>query len=185
MTGIAALWLPILLSAVFVFLASSVIHMATPWHKGEFPAPPRQDDLQAAIRPFNLPPGEYALPRPADMKEMQAPEFQEKLRQGPVIYMTVLPNGPMTMGGALAQWFVYCIVVGFVAAYVAGRTIAPGAEYMQVFQVASVTAFAGYALALWQGAIWYKRSIGTTVRHTIDSGIYAMLTGGVLGWLWP
>jgi hypothetical protein len=32
MTGIDLLWLPILLSSVIVFLASSLIHMVLPWH---------------------------------------------------------------------------------------------------------------------------------------------------------
>lgn len=185
MTATAALWLPILLSAVIVFLASSVIHMATPWHRGEYPAPPRQDEVQAALRPFNIPPGDYMLPRAADMKAMQAPEFQEQLRQGPVMVMTVMPNGPFAMGKSLAQWFIYSLVVSFFAAYVAGRTLAAGADYMQVFQVSSVTAFLGYALALWQSTIWYHRGIGITLRATIDGAVYALLTGGVFGWLWP
>jgi hypothetical protein len=185
MTATAALWLPILLSAVAVFLASSVIHMATPWHKGDYPAPPRQDELQAAMRPFDLPPGDYMMPRAADMAAMQAPEFQEKLRQGPVLTMTVMPNGPWTMGKSLVQWFVYSLVVSFLAGYVPGRALAAGAEYMLVFQMVSVTAFLGYALALWQGTIWYHRGVGLTLRSTIDGGIYALITGGVFGWLWP
>lgn len=185
MTATAALWLPILLSAIVVFIASSVIHMATPWHKGDYPAPPRQDDLQAALRPFNIPPGDYMLPRAADMKAMQEPEFQEKLRQGPVMSMTVMPSGDFSMGKPLVQWFIYSLVVSFFAAYIPGRTLGAGADYMQVFQIASVTAFVGYALALWQGVIWYKRSTGVAVRTTIDGAIYAMLTGGMFGWLWP
>ena len=36
MEFLSALWLPILLSAVFVFIVSSIIHMATPLHKGDF-----------------------------------------------------------------------------------------------------------------------------------------------------
>jgi hypothetical protein len=32
MVGITALWLPILLSSVFVFILSSIIHMFTKWH---------------------------------------------------------------------------------------------------------------------------------------------------------
>ena len=33
MTPLTALWLPILVSAVFVFIASSIIHMLPLWHK--------------------------------------------------------------------------------------------------------------------------------------------------------
>ena len=37
MVGLAALWLPILLSAVIVFVASSLIHMVSGWHKSDYP----------------------------------------------------------------------------------------------------------------------------------------------------
>ncbi|HEX7420299.1 MAG TPA: hypothetical protein VF505_10460 [Thermoanaerobaculia bacterium] len=37
MTALTALWLPILLSALFVFIVSSIIHMAPLWHKNDFP----------------------------------------------------------------------------------------------------------------------------------------------------
>jgi hypothetical protein len=37
MTGLSALWLPILLSAAAGFVASSLIHMASPWHKSDYP----------------------------------------------------------------------------------------------------------------------------------------------------
>jgi hypothetical protein len=54
-----------------------------------------------------------------------------------------------------------------------------------VFRLTSTVAFAGYALALWQGWIWYSRSIRYTLLSTLDGLIYALLTGGVFGWLWP
>ncbi len=37
MTGLSELWLPILVSSILVFFASSLIHMASPWHKADFP----------------------------------------------------------------------------------------------------------------------------------------------------
>ena len=43
-----SLWLPILLSAVFVFLLSAVIHMALPWHKNDFKKMPDEDKIRAA-----------------------------------------------------------------------------------------------------------------------------------------
>ena len=89
------------------------------------------------------------------------------------------------MGKNLALWFVYCVVVGFFAAYVAGRALPPGAPYLRVFQLAGVTAFAGYALAVWQMSIWYRRDWTTTIKATIDGLIYALLTAGTFARLWP
>jgi len=185
MTGLDALWLPILLSSVIVFVASSIIHMATPWHKGDYPKMPNEDKVMDALRPFAVPPGDYMVPRPASMQDMKSPEFSEKLRQGPVMVVTVLPNGPFSMTRNLVLWFVYCLVVGLFAAYVAGRTLPVGTAYPRVFQITSVTAFIGYALALWQMSIWYRRAWSITIKSTIDGLIYALLTGGSFGWLWP
>jgi hypothetical protein len=185
MTSLSLLWLPILASAVLVFVASSIIHMMTPWHKGDYPKVPDEDKLINVLRPLAIPPGDYMVPGCADMKEMRTPEFAEKRNQGPVMVMTVMPSGPISMSGNLVQWFVYSVVVSFFAAYVASRALPVGAPYAQVFRLVGVTAFAGYALALWQMSIWYRRAWGTTIRATIDGLIYALLTAGTFGWLWP
>jgi len=185
MTGLSVLWLPILLSAVIVFVASSLIHMATPWHKSDYPKVPNEDRVMDALRPLAIPPGDYMIPRPSSREEMRAPEFAEKVKRGPVMVLTVMPPGPMTMSKSLVLWFFYCAVVGVFAAYVAGRALQPGAPYLQVFRFAGATAFIGYSLALWQMSIWYRRAWSTTVKTTVDGLIYALLTAGTFGWLWP
>jgi hypothetical protein len=185
MTGLGALVLPILLSAVLVFVASSIIHMMSPWHKADYPKLPNEDQVREALRPLAIPPGDYFVPRPTSRDDMRSPAFLEKVKQGPNLILTVLPNGPMGMGRNLGLWFVYCVVVGIFAAYIASRALAPGTEYLQVFRFAGCTAFVGYSLALWQMSIWYRRAWGTTIRVTIDGLIYALLTAGVFGWLWP
>ena len=125
------------------------------------------------------------VPRASSSKEMQAPEFQEKLKQGPVLVMTVMPNGRMSMTGNLVQWFLYCVVVSFFAAYVASRALAPGADYLRVFQLVGATAFVGFTLALYQMSIWYRRSWSLAIKSSVDGLIYALLTAGTFGWLWP
>ena len=180
-----ALWLPILLSAVLVFVASAIIHMALPWHRDEYPAVPDEPRARAALGPLAIPPGDYMTPCPSSAAEMKSPEFKAKLEQGPRLMMIVLPNGPVSMGKNLLQWFIYCLVVGLFAAYVASATLPRGTPYMQVFRIASVTAFIGYSLALWQMSIWYGRSWTTTFKLTIDGLLYALLSAGVLASLWP
>lgn len=185
MVEITMLWLPILLSAVFVFIVSSIIHMAPLWHKNDYPAVPNQDKVQDALRPFNIPPGDYMLPRCEKQADMKSPEFMEKMKKGPVVMMTVLPNGAWSMGSSLILWFCYSIVVSVFAAYIAGRALGPGEPYLAVHRFAGATAFAGYVLALFQMSIWYKRSWGATFKATFDGLIYALVTGGTFGWLWP
>jgi hypothetical protein len=184
MTGLTALWMPILLSAVIVFVVSSIIHMASPWHKGDYPKLPNEDKVMDALRPLGIPMGDYMMPRPSSREEMRSPEFAEKLKKGPVVMMTVMPGG-MAMGRNLAMWFAYLVVVSVFAGYVAGRTLPAGTPYLRVFQVVGATAFVAYALALWQMSIWYRRAWMTTVKATVDGLIYALLTAGTFGWLWP
>jgi hypothetical protein len=183
-TPLSALWLPILVSAVVVFLVSSLIHMLLPWHKSDYPKIPHETEVMDALRPLGIPPGDYMVPR-AYGQEMRTPEFLERLKRGPVLILTVLPNGMMSMGSSLVLWFLYSAVIGVFAAWVAGRALPAGAEYMNVFCFAAVTAFMGYALALWQMSIWYKRSWILTLKSTFDGVLYALLTAGVFGWLWP
>jgi hypothetical protein len=185
MVSLTALWLPILLSAVLVFVVSSVIHMVLPWHKSDYAKLANEDQVRNALRPLNVPPGTYFVPRPSGQEEMRSPAFAEKVKQGPVLMMTVLPSGELGMGKQLIQWFGYSVVVGALAGLVAGSVLAPGAEYKRVFHVVALTAFCAYAVALWQMAIWYGRSWVITTKATIDGLAYALVTAGVFGWLWP
>ncbi len=185
MISLSALWLPILLSSVIVFVVSSAIHMASPWHKSDYTKVPNEDRVMDALRPLAIPPGDYMVPRPSSRQEMGTPEFAEKIKRGPVLVLTVMPNGPMQMGRNFTQWFLFCVAVGVFAAYVAGRALPAGAPYLHVFRFAGVTAFIGYSVALWPMSIWYRRAWSTTLKGTVDGLIYALLTAGTFGWLWP
>lgn len=185
MVELVSLWLPILLSAVAVFVVSSIIHMALGYHAADWGKVPAEDAVLDAMRGFKIPRGDFMLPWPTSPAEARSPAFIEKRNRGPVIAMTVFPAGPSSMGKSLVLWFVYTIVVSVFAGYVAAITLPPGAPYLSAFRIAGTVAFAGYALALWQDSIWYGKSWGTAARSTIDGLIYALFTGGVFGWLWP
>ena len=185
MTDLSSLWMPILLSAVLVFIASSVIHMASPWHKSDYPRLPNEDQIMDALRPFAIPPGDYMLPRPKSTADMKSPEFLGKMDKGPVVVLTVMPNGQMSMARNLSQWFVFALAVGFFSAYVASRALPHPATYLQVFRFVGVTAFLSYSAALWPISIWYRRAWSITIKGTVDGLIYAGLMAGAFGWLWP
>ena len=185
MTDLSSLVLPIVMSAVLVFIASSIIHMASPWHKSDYPKVPNEDKAREALRALAIPPGDYMIPRPSSREDLRSPEFAAKINTGPVMILTVMPNGPMPMMRNMGLWFFYCTVVSLFAAYIASRALMPGAEYLEVFRFAGATAFIGYAVALWQLSIWYRRAWTTTLKSTVDGFIYACLTAGMMGWLWP
>jgi hypothetical protein len=182
---ITALWLPILLSAVIVFVASFIIHMALPIHRSDYRKLPDEDKVADALRSTGVTPGRvYVLPY-CTHKDMKSSEVQEKFKRGPVGLITIRPSGAPGMGKFLVQWFLYCVVVAIFTAYLTGRTRAAGTEYLEVFRVAGTIAFAGYSLAQIQNAIWKGETWGVTIKFLIDGLIYGLLTAGTFGWLWP
>jgi len=185
MVPLTSLWLPVLLSAVIAFVASSVIHMALTYHRADYLEVPSEDAVMDSLRKFGIGPGDYMIPRAGSPEAMRSPEFKAKYERGPVALMTVLPGGKMGMGTRLGQWFVYQVVVSVFAGYVAGRALGPGAPYMTVFRFVGTAAFMGYSLALWQNSIWYSRAWATTIKSNFDGLVYALLTAGTFGWLWP
>jgi len=185
MVSIISLWLPILLSAIVVFIISSVLHMVITYHNNDFKKIPSEDQVMNDLGKYDIPPGNYAMPFTSDNKERKSSEFQEKMKRGPVAFVTVLPKGQINMGSSLAMWFVYSIIVSVLAAYITGRALPPGAHYLAVFRFVGATSFIGYSIALMQNSIWYGRSWGTTIKSMLDGLIYSLFTAGVFGWLWP
>jgi hypothetical protein len=185
MTPLTSLLLPILLSAVAVFLVSFLTHMVLQYHRTDFRGVPNEDAALDALRSLNLPPGEYAVPHAADPSRTKDPDFIRKWERGPVTFFTIFPSGKMTMAPQLAQWFVYAVIVSYFAAYIASRALPPSAAYLDVFRFAGATAFFCYTVAAWQQSIWYRRAWSTTFKNTFDGLLYALVTAGVFGWLWP
>ena len=185
MVSLLSLWLPIVVSAVLVFIVSSIIHTVLGYHRSDFGRLSNEDAVMTALRPFDLPPGDYVMPYAGSTAAMKSTEYTQKLNAGPVAFITVLPKGTFNMGTALGFWFGYTLLVGIFAAYIAGRALAPGAEYLEVFRFAGTTAFVGYSLALMQGSIWYHRNWRATLVSMADGLIYGLLIGGTFGWLWP
>src|SRR5207302_4773762 len=141
-------------SAVLVFAVSPAIDMVSPWHKSDYPKLSSEDRVMDALRPLAIAPGDYMMPRPSSRAEMRTPQFAEKFKRGPVVMLTVFPGGSMGMGKQLVQWFVYAVVVGGFAGYVAGRALASGAPFRSVFCFTGVTAVVGYSLALRKMSSW-------------------------------
>lgn len=185
MVPIPSLWLPVLLSAVLVFLASWIIHALLPYHRGDRKRVPDEESFLEAMRKQNLAPGDYVAPCPRSMKDMKNPEFIERRKRGPVMIFTVLPGGAPGMGRELGQWFLFTLLVSVFAAYITSRALGPGEPYRHVMRFAGATAFFCHSIGQIPDSIWYKRDWGTTIKNLFDGLIYGLLTGGVFGWLWP
>jgi hypothetical protein len=184
MVTLAALWLPIVLSSVIVFVASSIMHMLLPYHRGDYRQLPEEDKLLVALRTVGLQRGLYIFPY-GTHKDMKSPAMIEKYKQGPVGMITVFPSGPPAMPKFLGQWFAYTLIIGFFVAYLTGRTVAPGANYLVVFRVAGTAAFLAYGLGNLSNGIWKGQPWGMTLKEVIDGLVFGLLTAGTFGWLWP
>jgi hypothetical protein len=184
MVPLTALWLPILLAAVIVFVASSIMHMFLPYHRSDYQKLPDEDKLLAGLRAAGLKRGLYIFPF-CTHKEMKSPAMIEKYKQGPVGMLTVFPSGPPAMPKFLAMWFAYCLVIGLFVACLTGGTVAPGAPYLAVFRVAGTAAFLAYGVGQLVNSIWAGQPWSVTIKQVIDGLIYSLLTAGTFGWLWP
>lgn len=180
-----SLWIPVLASAAVVFVVSSILHMALRYHRADHKQLPGEDAIREALGKQKPAPGLYMTPYCKDMKEMSEPATKEKFEKGPIAIVTVLPNGMPAMGKLLGLWFALCVLVSFVAAYIARHTLMPGADGLTVMRITGTVAFAGYGLGQISDSIWKAQPWSNTVRFLIDSLIYGVATGLTFRLLWP
>lgn len=185
MVTLAQLWLPIVLSSVFVFIASSILHMVLKfWHTPDYRGFSNEADVGAAMRSGDPAPGMYMLPH-CTPEAMKDPATQAKFQQGPVGMVYLRQPGMMNMGAFLGQWFVFCLVVSALAAFLGIHTMGNGTPYQHVFGVIGLSTFMAYALGTVPNAIWWGHPWASQIKHVVDGAIYAGLTAGTFGWLWP
>ena len=180
MTPLSALWLPIVLSAVIVFVASSIMHMLLPYHRSDYKALPDEDRILPTLRAAGLKRGLYIFPFTTH-KDMKSPAVIEKYNQGPVGMLTVFPSGPPVMPKFLGQWFAYCLIIGFFVAYLTAHAVAPGTYYLAVFRIVGTAAFLAYGLGNISNSIWKGQTWSMTIKEMIDGLVYALLTAGTFG----
>jgi hypothetical protein len=185
MVTLGELWLPILASAVAVFIVSAIIHMVLKYHNRDFSRLPNEDPVRAAIRGGNPEPGQYVIPYCPDMKEMEKPENKQKYLDGPVGVLTLMRTGVPNMGKYLTHWFLFLLFVSFFLAYIASHAIPRGTPYLSVFRIVGAIGFLAYAASQMQNSIWWGKPWRSTSKDMLDGLVYGLVTAGVFGWLWP
>ena len=185
MSILAALWLPVLLSALFIFVLSAIIHMVLKYHNIDYKRLPNEDAVRAAIRSGSPEPRQYVFPYAAEMKDMESPEMQQKYVEGPIGVLYLRRPGPFTMTPALIQWFLFTLMVSLFVAYIAAHSIPPGASYLHVFRVVGATAFLAYGAGPIPASIWMGKPWSVATKEVFDGLVYGLVTAGTFGWLWP
>jgi hypothetical protein len=176
---------PIALSAVFIFIASSILHMALKWHNADYKKLANEDEVRAVIRKGSPAAAEYVIPHCMDGKDARSPEMMRKFEEGPLAVIYIRKPGPIQIGPFLMKWVIYTLVVSALCGYFARFTLPPGVDYMKVFHVVGMAAWLAYS---WQGpadSIWKGKPWVSTFRYMVDGLVYALITAGTFGWLWP
>lgn len=180
-----SLWIPVLVSAVAVFVVSAVLHMALKYHRADYKQLPDEEGVRAALGKVKIPPGLYMTPYCQDGADMKRPEMQEKFVKGPVALVVSMPSGAPNMGKHLGLWFGYCLLSSFVVAYIARHTLHAGEDKLHVLQITGAVAFCLYGLGNIVDSIWKAQPWSNTFRSLIDGVVYAMVTGLIFRVLWP
>jgi len=183
MVPIGSLWLAILISAVLVWFASYLVWSVLPWHKSDYRALPDEEAARTGIGKPS--PGQYTIPNAATRDAMKSPEWQAKVKEGPMAFITILPSGMPGMGKQLGLWFVYLVWIAGIVAYVLTRSLPAGTTYLHVFQIAGTVAWMGYGMSSITEAIWFGRPWSAVFKTLFDAFIYACLTAGAFAWQFP
>src|ERR1700751_3465587 len=182
MIPLTTLWLPILLSAVFVFIASSILHMALPfWHRPDYGKLPDEGAVLTGLGSTKS--GQYIAPN-VDWNKLTKEE-REAHGKRPMALILVRNPGEMSMGGALGGWFIESLVLSILCAYIGAVTLPPGTHYLTDFRVVGTAGILAYAFQSVSDSIWYGKPWSVTFKMFIDGVIYGLLTAGTFGWLWP
>jgi hypothetical protein len=185
MVSLGSLWLPILVSAVLVFLVSAIIHMVLKYHNKDYTRLPNEDAVRAAIRAGNPAPAQYVMPYCSDMKDMEKPEMKQKYAEGPVAVINLMRPGRPNMGKYLTQWFLFNLFVSFMIGYIAAHMVPPGTAYLEVFRVVGAIGFLTYGVGPIPESIWMGKPWKVTWKGALDGLVYGLVTAGTFGWLWP
>ena len=184
MVTVSALWLPILLSAVFVFIVGFIMNMVLPHHRNDFTKVDNEDGLQDALRSHNLTKGQYFVPYANTAQSMKDPDFVQRAERGPVAIIHVMDNGVGPKPQQLGIYFVQLLLIGLFVGYVTGLALGPDADYLMVFQISGATAVIAHIGALIGNSVWWGFTWSSTFKHMLDGIVYGLVTAGTFGWLW-
>lgn len=179
------LWLPIIVGTLLAWIASALIHILVKYHNSDYQQLANEDEVMDAVRNGTPKPGMHTFPYCADMNDMKNEAVQQRFAKGPVGMLTVLPNGMPNMGRLMVQQISFFLVGCILIAYCAALALEPGANYMTVFRVVSVTGFLAFGWGVIPFSIWFGHLWSMTAKYLLDALIYGLVIAGSFAWLWP
>jgi hypothetical protein len=183
--GVVELAVPTLVAGGLVWIASAVSWMALPHHHGEYRALPDEAALREALRAQRLARGQYIFPHLPRWEEAETEAGREKFEQGPVGFLTIMPNRLPSISRHMLLTLLHYLIVSSGIAWAASLMLPPGAPYAAVFRPIAVMALLAHGAGVIPEAIWYGKPWGNTLRALLDAALFALLTAGAFAGLWP
>lgn len=184
MVSLTALWLPIVVSAVLVFIVSALVWTVLKIHDPEWNPLPNDDRIYPVLREARPAPGQYYFP--AAMKEAEKdPAVAASLKDAVSGYVYVNRQNPFDMRRNISFAIIHQFVIAIVVAYLAGRTLPAGTDYLAVFRVVGTAAVLAYCMGHITYSIWFAHAWRSTWKQIGEGLVYALIMAGVFGWLWP
>jgi len=186
MQDLIALWMPIIASAVAVFIVSAIFWMALPHHKPDVQTMDNGEGFRKAIKDLGVAPGNYMFPN-CDHKDMKSPEFQAVWKEGPWGHLRLLPAAP-NMGKSLLGTFITFLLISVFVGYLAsmmfsGAAADPSAK--MVFRFCGAAAVLGHVFGGLPHAFFFGKPARFMITDAVDAIVYGIVTGAVFALLWP
>ncbi len=184
MVLLSQLWLPVLVSAIVVFLASFLAWMVLPHHKKDIKTLPNEKALTDHLRSLALPAGTYMWPGCQPGQGMDSQEFKDRYAAGPWGSINVLASRP-NFGRNLVLTFLFYIVVSVFVGYLSSLARPAGAAFLPVFRVAGAAGVLAYCAGSIPNAIFFGKPGRFVLTDLVDGIVYGLLTGATFALLWP
>src|SRR5215216_2272856 len=168
MEALLALWVPILLAAVLMFVVSSIAWTVLPHHKRDWAKVPNEPAAVTALT--GVARGQYVLPK-------------EHMHSDWAAFLLVRDRRA-SMGKSLFLHFLNQLMIAILTGYILYYALPPEADYLRVFRVAGTALLLGQVGALFSRSIFWGWSWRSTLKEVVDGIVYALLAAGVFGWWW-
>jgi hypothetical protein len=180
---LSQLWLPILVSAAAVWMASALAWMALPHHKKDWKGLPDEAAFFRAFDGLNIPQGNYGFPHCGDKSRMKDPEVKRRMEAGQMGILSVF--GKMNMGKNMVITFVVYLAISVFVAYIGAAAVKRGAGFSEAFRVLGTAGVLAYAFGHIPNGVWFGHYPRAILMCVLDGVVYGLITGAVFAAMWP
>ena len=182
MEFLVALWLPILVATVVLWVLSFVAWVVLPHHFGDFKKLDSENEMMELVKQANIPAGNYMFPYSGTKPEQDSKEYQDRYTEGPRGTLNVynMPN----MGINMAQTILYFLITSLTIACITNVACPAGdaeTDFMKVFRIAGTIGVLTYASSGVLHKIWFKAKQWTDM---LDGAVYGVALGLIFAALW-